>query len=104
MRHPIVITFPGMTPSPWIEGEIRTRAAKLDALCPGILSCHVAVDIPHRHHVRGNQFRLRIDLKVRGEEFVVVREGLPGALRRVLREAFDTARRQLLDTGDSAAT
>lgn len=95
MRQPMSITFPGMKPNPAIEAEIRKRAAKLDALCPGIISCHVVADIPHRHHQRGNFFRLRIDLKVRREEIAVAREGPQKDLRLVLKRAFDVARRRL---------
>jgi hypothetical protein len=86
-----------MKPDPAIEAEIRRRADKLDALCPGIISCHVVADIPHRHHQRGNHFRLRIDLKVRREEIAVARDGPQKDLRLVLKRAFDVARRRLQD-------
>ena len=54
MRQPMTITFPGLKPDRLIEAEIRKRAEKLDALCPGIISCHVVADIPHRHRQRNN--------------------------------------------------
>jgi Sigma 54 modulation protein / S30EA ribosomal protein len=95
MRQPITITFPGMRPNPVIEAEIRKRAGKLDALCPGIISCHVVADIPHRHRQRGNNFRVRIDIKVRREEIAVARDGPQKDIRLVLRRAFDVARRRL---------
>ena len=93
----LTITFPGMKPNPTIEAEIRRRAEKLEALCAGIISCHVVADIPHRHHQRGNHFRLRIDLKVRREEIAVARDGPQKDLRLVLKQAFDVARRRLQD-------
>jgi hypothetical protein len=91
----MIITFPGMKPDPVVEAEIRKRVGKLDALCPGIISCHVVADIPHRHHQRGNNFRVRIDIKVRREEIAVARDGPQKDLRLVLRRAFDVARRRL---------
>jgi hypothetical protein len=91
----MTITFPGMKPNPIIEAEIRKRAGKLDALCPGIISCHVVADIPHRHHQRGNNFRVRIDIKVRREEIAVARVGPQKDFQLVLRRAFDVARRRL---------
>ena len=97
MRQPITITFPGMKPDPVLEAEIRKRAGKLDALCPGIISCHVVADIPHRHRQRGNHFRVRIDVKVRREEIAVAQDGPQKDLRLVLRRAFDVARRRLQD-------
>ena len=95
MRQPITITFPRKKPDPIIETEIRKRAVKLDALCPGIISCHVVADIPHRHHQRGNNFRVKIDIKVRREEIAVARDGSQKDIRLVLRQAFDVARRRL---------
>ena len=93
----MTITFPGLKPDPLIEAEIRKRAEKLDALCPGIISCHVVADIPHRHRQRNNHFRVRIDIKVRREEIAVARDGPQKDLRLVLRRAFDVARRRLQD-------
>jgi hypothetical protein len=51
MKLPIAITFRGISSSKWIEDDIRKRAAKLDVLCRDIMSCHVVVDMPHRHHM-----------------------------------------------------
>ena len=95
MRQPITITFPRKKADPQIEAEIRKRAGKLDALCSGIISCHVVADIPHRHHQRGNHFRVRIDIKIRREEIAVARDGSQKDLKLVLRQAFDVARRRL---------
>jgi hypothetical protein len=91
----MTITFPRKKPDPGIETEIRKRAVKLDTLCPGIISCHVVADIPHRHHQRGNNFRVRIDIKVRRDEIAVARDGPQKDIRLVLRQAFDVARRRL---------
>jgi hypothetical protein len=95
MRQPINITFPRKRPDPIIETEIRKRAVKLDALCPGIISCHVVADIPHRQDQRGNNLRVRIDIKVRRDEIAVARDGSQKDIRLVLRQAFDVARRRL---------
>jgi sigma 54 modulation/S30EA-like ribosomal protein len=95
MRQPLTITFPRKKADPLIEAEIRKRADKLDAICPGIISCHVVADIPHRHHQRGNHFRVRIDIKIRREEIAVARDGSQKDLKLVLRQAFDVARRRL---------
>jgi len=97
MRQPMTITFPGLKPDRLIEAEIRKRADKLDAQCPGIISCHVVADIPHRHRQHNNHFRVRIDIKVRREEIAVARDGPQKDLRLVLRQAFDVARRRLQD-------
>jgi hypothetical protein len=95
--RPVTITFPNLTASPFVEGEIRKRAARLDEQVPGILSCHVVADIPHRHHKKGNELRVHVTIKVRAHEITVTRGGSPTTLRRVVREAFDAAKHQLQD-------
>ena len=97
MRQPMTITFSGMKADPILESEIRKRAGKLDTQCPGIISCHVVADIPHRHHQKGNNFRVRIDIKVRREEIAVEKDGPHRDHKVVLRQAFDVARRRLQD-------
>ena len=119
MKTPLSITFHGMAPSPWMEKEIRDRADKLETYCRDIISCHVAVDVPHRHHAEGNRFTVRIDLIVPGDELAVTRaatihpaggdaqeqdwakrfeiEGERKHPKLVLRQTFDVAKRRLQD-------
>jgi ribosome-associated translation inhibitor RaiA len=100
MQRPVTVTFLGIPHSDWLEADIRNRAAKLDAYCRDIISCHVVVDLPHRHHEKGNHFSLRITVTARGEEIAVKRDGLRKQLRIVLRDAFDVVRRRLQDDED----
>lgn len=74
MKLPLQITFRHMPPSPAIEDNIRDKAAKLDELHNGIMSCRVAVEAPHRHHHKGKAYVVRIDLTVPGGELVINRE------------------------------
>ena len=119
MKLPMTVAFRGMDRHEWIEGEIRKRAAKLETYCRDIASCHVVVEIPHRHHEEGNRFSVRIDVTVPDEEIAVTRganlhgftkdldeqewvkrfdvEGMRKDLRLVIKEAFDVARRRLQD-------
>ena len=92
MRLPLNITFRGISPIEWMEAEIRERAAGLDSYCADITSCHVAIDIPHRHHKTSNPFQVRIDMTVPGEEIAVTKESAQDV---VVHEAFNAARRQL---------
>ena len=100
MQRPVTVTFLGITHSEWLVADIRRRAARLDACCRDITSCHVVVDLPHRHHEKGNAFSLRISVTARGEEITVKREGLRKQLRVVLRDAFDVVRRRIRDDED----
>jgi cold shock CspA family protein len=119
MKLPMTVTFRGMIHNEWIDAEIRRRAAKLETYCRDIMSCHVVVEVPHRHHEEGNRFSVRIDLTVPDDEIAVNRgsnlhaftkdldeqewvkqfdvEGMRKDLRLVIKEAFDVARRRLQD-------
>jgi ribosomal subunit interface protein len=101
MEAPLQITFRNLAASDAVEGKIRERAAKLDTYYDHIISCHVIVEAPHRHHHQGRLFHVRIDLALPGSTLVVNRE--PHAHHAhedvlvAIRDAFDAARRQLED-------
>lgn len=117
MTIPVQITFRNMEPSPWVEERIREEAARLDRFFDRITSCRVMVEAPHRHHQRGQQFHIRIELGVPGKELIVKHEpSLHGAMTRggegewkkhleahpehkdaylAIHDAFKDARRQL---------
>ena len=99
MNLALQITFHGVSPSHAVEAKIRDRAAKLAKYCDSITSCRVAVEAPHRHHERGNQFRVRVELAVPGETLVASREPDESPAHAdifvAVRDAFDNVRRQL---------
>jgi cold shock CspA family protein len=119
MQLPPTVTFRGFPGSPALEADIRARIDKLEMYCDSITGCRVLVELASRHREAGNRFHVRIDLTVPGEEIVVSREAsLHGAAKDTdieraskgdepdperkhahvaVREAFDTARRQLQD-------
>lgn len=74
MNLPVQITFRNMDTSPWVEDRIHEEAAKLDQFYDRITSCRVMVETPHRHHQRGRQHHVRIELGVPGTEIVVAHE------------------------------
>ncbi len=73
MEVPLKITFRDMAPSPAIETNIREKAAKLEELYDRLMSCHVIVEAPHRHHHKGKAYQVRIHLTVPGSELVINR-------------------------------
>jgi cold shock CspA family protein/ribosome-associated translation inhibitor RaiA len=93
------ITFRGLEKNESIETLIRKKAAKLEQVCSDLTSCRVAVERPQQHQRAGNPFRVRIDMGVPGHELVVRRESSKGdphdPLPKVLRDAFNAARRKL---------
>lgn len=82
MQLPLQVTFRNMEASPSVYGWIEEEAANLETLYRPIMGCRVAVDAPHRHHKRGAQYHVRIDLTVPGGEIVIKRQ--PSAKARVL--------------------
>ena len=101
MQLPLQIAFRNLERTDALEDDVRLRAEILDDFCDSIMGCRVVVEVPHRHHQRGNQYLVRIDLTVPGEEIVVNREPPVHVeyrdLNVALRDAFDTARRLLED-------
>jgi cold shock CspA family protein len=74
MNLPLQITFRNVRRSSIVEGWIQAEAAKLDTFYDRIMSCRVAVEIPHRHHKKGDQYHIRIDLTLPGKEIVIKRK------------------------------
>lgn len=74
MNFPLQITFRNMEPSKILEESIRAEADKLNTFYERITRCHVAVEIPHRHHRKGKQCHVRVDLTLPGKELVIKRE------------------------------
>ena len=102
MKLPLQISFHNLDRSEKVEDRIREEAARLDAFCDHIMSCRVVVDVPHRRHVTGNVYQVRIDIKVPGEEIAVRHE--PAAhdpyyenVNVAIRDAFNSAARRLED-------
>ena len=119
MKWSLQITYRNVKPTAAIEEWIRDAAEKLDIFYNHIMSCRVAVEIPHRHHQRGDLYHIRIDVRVPGGEIVVNREpslaaevrhlGKPATskqteldgsqknLRLAIKSAFRTVERRLQD-------
>jgi len=99
MQTPLQIAFHGLECSEATRGLIEVKVARLERYFDRIIGCQVVVEVPHRHHRHGNQYLVRIDLKVPGGEIVVNHEPPQRAeyrdLHVAIRDAFDTARRQL---------
>ncbi len=101
MQIPLQITFRGMGPSDAVEANIREKAEKLEGFAEHITSCRVIVEEPHKHHLKGRLFSVKIDITLPGEEIVASRH--PDKHRAhedvyvAIRDAFQAAHRQLED-------
>lgn len=100
MRKPLEITYRNVAKSDATETLIREKADKLDRLHDSIISCRVSIERPQGYQKSGNQYRVRIDLRLPpGKELVARRESGQGemheGLRKVITDAFQSMERQL---------
>ena len=93
MQLPVQISSRNLNLSPAAEQNIRDKAAKLEQFYDRIMGCRIMVEAPHRHHNKGVQYRVRIDLTVPEEELVARAEDED--LYVAIRDAFDAMRKQL---------
>ncbi len=105
MEVPPEITFRGLEKTEEIEAHILKRAAKLDEIHPGLISCRVAVEVDQEHQRSGSPYRVRIVARVPpGKELVVRRETGKGDIHERLpaavTDAFEALERQLVKTKD----
>lgn len=101
VQIPLQITYRHVEPTEAIENRLREEAAKLEKFYDRIISCRIAVELPHVHHRKGKLYRVRIDLKVPGKELVAghghKNDHAHEDLYVAIRDAFDEMRRQLED-------
>lgn len=90
------ISFHGLSHSDALQEVIRERATKLEHFYDRIASCRVVIELAGRHKQHGNQYNVRIDLKVPGSEIAVTHEQAED-VHAAVRDAFDAARRKLED-------
>lgn len=121
MTMPVYVTFRDLAANDGLETLIRERADSLGTTYGRVQSCRVLVEVPHRRHRTGNRYQVRIELSVPGETIVVshhpsldagvklIGEAATKAAELdaeardaaiVIREAFDIARRRLIEHAD----
>jgi ribosomal subunit interface protein len=93
MSPSIHIVYRGVERSDAIDAYIRKHVAKLVERERDVISCHVALELPHRHNRHGHPYRVRIDLGLRGTELVVDRCPHEDAYAAI-DDAFDIAWRR----------
>jgi ribosome-associated translation inhibitor RaiA len=98
MRTPLQISFHQMAPSPDLDAEVRRWVDELESIFDRIVSCHVVVEAPHRHH-QGGLYAIRVELQVPGAHIVAGRSPAEHAahtdIHVAIKDAFRAVRRQL---------
>ncbi len=68
------IAYRNVDPTPALESQILRGLERLERSQPRIIACRIMVEVPHPRHVRGNLFRVRLDITGPGHEVVVSRD------------------------------
>jgi len=101
MQTPLRTTFRHMKSSSALEARVREHVDRLEGICDRITGCHVVIEAPLVHGHKGAPFDVNIDLTVPGAQIFVLTEHAEYDAHTdvdvALRDAFDVARRLLLD-------
>jgi len=100
MQVPVEISYRDINKTNLIDDLIREKVKKLERVCDYMTSCRVAVEKPQGAINVGSPFRIRINMRVPpGHELIVERKPGEGdmadSLEKVIRYAFDAAKKQL---------
>ena len=97
MQIPLQITVRDMASSDALQARIREKVAGLEHFHPRITSCRVTVTESRKHHQQGRRFEVSIDVRVPGHVEIVANRQHDEDVYVALRDAFDSAKRQIED-------
>lgn len=102
MKVPVEITYRGVEKTEALEELIHSKIAKLEKFCNYMSSCHVAIEKVHDRPKTGSPYRVRLDITVPPSHELAVSENPNDgiqyeSLEVVIRDAFEGARRQLVE-------
>jgi ribosome-associated translation inhibitor RaiA len=97
----LTIAYRNLDSSPATEEQVAERFADLEKLVAHIESCDAVIEASDRRQVSGREFTVRLKIGVPGPDIEVERrigrsEPAPD-VNEAIREAFDVARRAILD-------
>ncbi len=100
MQIPVEVSYRDVYKTNYIDDLIHEKVKKLERVCDYMTSCRVVIEKPQRAINAGNPHRVRINMRVPpGHELVVERKPGEGemsdSLEKVIRYAFDAAKKQL---------
>jgi len=93
------VTLRDIPHSDAVEAAIRRKVAGLERVYARITAVRATVEAPHHHHHQGNLFTVKLDVTLPGGEIVVNRDHAEDVYV-ALRDAFQAARRQLIEQAE----
>lgn len=105
MQIPVEISFHGVDRSEWSEDFIHRQVERLERYAPDIISCRVAVELPHKHQHRGKPYHVRVEVTLPPKHDLVataepVEVPTKVELRTVIRDAFRAMEKQVKKTAE----
>lgn len=105
MKVPAEISYRNVEKTEALESLVREKIEKLEKFCDHISSCRVAVEKVHDRPSSGSPYRVRLDITIPpSHELAVVRNPNEGTqydeLPTIIRDAFDAARRQVIELNE----
>lgn len=102
MKIPVEITYRDVEKTDYLDELINKKVAKLERYCNYMSSCRVVVEKIHDRPKSGSPYRVRLDITVPpGHELAASENPQEGvqyeSLEAVIRDAFEAARRQLVE-------
>ncbi len=95
MQIPLQITVRGMAHSDALDARIRNKVDGLEHFHPRITSCRVTVAESRKGRQQGQQFEVRVEVRMPGHADIVASRQHDEDILVALRDAFDSAKRQL---------
>jgi ribosome-associated translation inhibitor RaiA len=102
MKVPVEITYRDVEKTDYLDDLIHKKIAKLERYCNYMSSCRIVVEKIHDRPKSGSPYRVRLDITVPPGHELAASEN-PGegiqyeSLEAVIRDAFEAARRQLVE-------
>lgn len=101
MEKPLTLIFRNIERSELLVSMIEAKCRKLERFYPQIISTHVMVELPHRHHRHGNFFDVKVEVTVPGQRLVISHSPGQGekhqALDKTLKDTFQAMSRRIED-------
>ena len=96
------LAFKNIEPSETVRAIVAKNVSRLQKHHKALASCRVVFERPQHRHRHGDHYRVSVDLKLNGGIEIAVTRDPPldkdrDSLHVALREAFDTADRQLTE-------
>jgi cold shock CspA family protein len=106
MEKPLQIAFRGMESSPFLEGLIGERVARLGRFHPRIIGCRVVVEVPHRSSESAKTpLGIAVEVEIPDRPKIIAkgaedRREMKNDHTAVVNRVFEAAERQLQDSAD----